>query len=165
MEGRGRKRWGDFGVLVVSSGRDYLMPCFLPVRISQTQIQGPISRIFVTGLGLRCLVPWASIFWRLMYFFWSRHRMRIGDWASKCLQVNVSRFTYYKIHLLALPGTTARKLYLYAACIPPAFLDKFDQPLKFSPSGPILIAHYSLPLQNAEKLPKRLLRALRAPVE
>jgi hypothetical protein len=25
----------------------------LPVRVSQTQIQGPISRIFVSGLGLR----------------------------------------------------------------------------------------------------------------
>ncbi|CAG9947958.1 unnamed protein product [Clonostachys rosea f. rosea IK726] len=71
----------------------------------------------------------------------------------------------FKVHLLAVPGIAARELYLYAARIPPAFLDKFDQPSKFSPSGPISVAYYSLPLRNARKLPKRLLDALCAPVE
>jgi len=53
MEGKGRKRRPDFGVLVALSECDYLMPCFLPVRISQTQIQEPISRIFISSLRLR----------------------------------------------------------------------------------------------------------------
>ncbi|CAH0025850.1 unnamed protein product, partial [Clonostachys rhizophaga] len=71
----------------------------------------------------------------------------------------------FKVHLLAVPDIAARELYLYAARIPPAFLDKFDQPSKFSPSRPISVTYYSLPLRNARKLPKRLLDALRAPIE
>ncbi|KND91536.1 hypothetical protein TOPH_03863 [Tolypocladium ophioglossoides CBS 100239] len=71
----------------------------------------------------------------------------------------------FEVRLLAVPGIAARELHLYAARIPPGFLNKFDRPSKFSPSEPISIVYYSLPLGNAEKLPKRLRRALRTPVE
>lgn len=71
----------------------------------------------------------------------------------------------FKVHLLVVPGIAAPQVHLYTARNPLGFLDKFDRPSKFSPSGPISIFYYSIPLRNAEKLPKRLRRALRAPVE
>ncbi|KFZ23199.1 hypothetical protein V502_02329 [Pseudogymnoascus sp. VKM F-4520 (FW-2644)] len=71
----------------------------------------------------------------------------------------------FKVRLLAVTGTIAPKLYLYAARIPSQFLDKFDLPSKSSPSGPISISYYSVPLPNPGKLPKKLYCALRAPIE
>ncbi|OBT61432.1 hypothetical protein VE03_08974 [Pseudogymnoascus sp. 23342-1-I1] len=71
----------------------------------------------------------------------------------------------FKVCLLAVTGTIAPKLYFYAARIPSQFLDKFDLPSKFSPSGPILISYYSVPPPNPGKLPKKLYCALHAPIE
>ncbi|KAL6852508.1 hypothetical protein ACO1O0_007053 [Amphichorda felina] len=71
----------------------------------------------------------------------------------------------FEVRLLAVPGTAATKLYIYAARIPSKFLDKFDIPSKFSPSGPISITYCSIPRRAPAKLPEKLRHALRAPIE
>lgn len=63
-----------------------------------------------------------------------------------------------------MPRTAAQEMYLYTACIPATFLDKLDQPSRFSPSETITIAYCALPLRQPMLL-YRLALALRAPVE
>lgn len=59
-----------------------------------------------------------------------------------------------------MPCVTARKLYLYTARIPPAFLDKLELPSTFSESSIVSVACYPLSLRKPEQLLDQLDRAL-----
>jgi hypothetical protein len=62
--------------------------------------------------------------------------------------------------LLVLTEATPRKLYFYTARVPLSFLDKFDDPGHFSPSSPLLIEYYRIPILHPEKGADRLRRLL-----
>ncbi|KAJ6186885.1 hypothetical protein N7519_001793 [Penicillium mononematosum] len=56
--------------------------------------------------------------------------------------------------VLALSGVAADALYVYTANIPSGFLDKFDEPLHYSPSCPVAITYCRVPLASSNLLRK-----------
>ncbi|OJJ68672.1 hypothetical protein ASPBRDRAFT_68198 [Aspergillus brasiliensis CBS 101740] len=61
--------------------------------------------------------------------------------------------------VLAIPGTQSKYFYVYTATIPTEFLDKFEDPFRFTPSGPISISYYRIPVKEERSL-ERLYRLL-----
>ncbi|KAH8812751.1 hypothetical protein F5884DRAFT_856046 [Xylogone sp. PMI_703] len=66
----------------------------------------------------------------------------------------------FKVHVLAIPKSDARYLYVYAAHITPEFLDQFDNPSQFSPSHPVCVSYHDISLVSVEKLAKELYNSL-----
>ncbi|KAJ6007406.1 hypothetical protein N7540_011382 [Penicillium herquei] len=60
----------------------------------------------------------------------------------------------FKVQVLVLPDIPANALYLYNANIPSEFLDKFDEPCKFSPSCPIEIKYCRIDMGIGSRLRK-----------
>ncbi|KAE8155246.1 hypothetical protein BDV25DRAFT_134993 [Aspergillus avenaceus] len=61
----------------------------------------------------------------------------------ECMDQMVPCFakSFKKVKILAITGVLAKYLYVYTATIPTAFLDKFDEPLRYSPSDPITVTY------------------------
>ncbi|QKX61151.1 uncharacterized protein TRUGW13939_08298 [Talaromyces rugulosus] len=60
----------------------------------------------------------------------------------------------FKVQVLALQGIAAGALYVYTANIPSEFLDKFEEPSRFSPSSPLVITYDIIPLGRSTMLHK-----------
>ncbi|KAK4074882.1 hypothetical protein Purlil1_12863 [Purpureocillium lilacinum] len=64
----------------------------------------------------------------------------------------------FKVHLLAL--SASQTLCVYKAHFPHSFLEKFNNPSKFSPSGPVSISYHQLPHLDPKGLRDELYRSL-----
>ncbi|KAF7588672.1 hypothetical protein BBP40_005329 [Aspergillus hancockii] len=67
---------------------------------------------------------------------------------------------YQKVNLLAFADAVPRFLYVYTATIPAEFLDKFDEPLRFSPSCPVAVEYRLIPLDTPNCVLEKLHRLL-----
>ncbi|PLN79115.1 hypothetical protein BDW42DRAFT_173584 [Aspergillus taichungensis] len=55
----------------------------------------------------------------------------------------------FKVHVLAVSLAFAKYLYVYTATIPVEFLDKFDEPFRYSPSCPIVVKYRRITVLRA----------------
>lgn len=74
------------------------------------------------------------------------------------LRENFKTLTTPQVHLLALAAS--QTFCVYKAHFPRSFLEKFDNPSQFSPSGPISISYYPLPHLDPKRLRDELCRNL-----
>lgn len=58
----------------------------------------------------------------------------------------------FKVKVLAIPGTRAKHFYVYTATIPTEFLDKFEEPLRYTPSSPISVSYYRIAVNDGRSL-------------
>ncbi|GAT27855.1 hypothetical protein RIB2604_02302130 [Aspergillus luchuensis] len=81
---------------------------------------------------------------------------RIPQYCGQCL----SLLKNLKVAVLATSGVKDECLYVYTASISVAFLRKFDEPWRSSPSSPVVIEHYPIPLRSPIKSLNKLHRVL-----
>lgn len=71
---------------------------------------------------------------------------------------NFKTLTTPQVHLLALAAP--QTLCVYKAHFPHSFLEKFKNPSKFSPSGPVSISYHKLPHLGPKGIRDELCRSL-----
>lgn len=59
---------------------------------------------------------------------------------------------YWQVKVLAIPGTRAKYFYVYTAIIPTEFLNKFEEPSRYSPSSPLPVSYYRIAVNDGRSL-------------
>lgn len=83
---------------------------------------------------------------------WNRElhaQLRLSTYASSPTDGYLVLIQVLKVHVLAVSLAFAKYLYVYTATIPLDFLDKFDEPFRYSPSCPIKVNYHRITILRA----------------
>ncbi|KAF9888050.1 hypothetical protein FE257_009315 [Aspergillus nanangensis] len=65
-----------------------------------------------------------------------------------------SKAQSFKVKVLAIPGVVSKYFYVYTTTVSADFLDKFDEPSRYSPSSRFLVSYYCIPVKEETSLEK-----------